>query len=260
MRRTNDILRNPGNEGKMDSCQKNLDRRQDKVIIEPLEPDYLEHRKRLKSRFIDSGLDALQDYEALELLLSFSILRKDVKPLAKKLLREFTSVKGVMDADVSALMQIQGITQHTAILIKLTKEFSAQYLKDQAREMIQISCTAELLNYCKMAFGGLQDERFCIISLNSQNRVIEMDTIQEGIVNQAVVYPRKVLECCLKRKASSIILAHNHPSGHVQPSEADIRLTKLLQDTAKVMDIAVHDHIIIGDNKVFSFREEGIIF
>jgi DNA repair protein RadC len=228
--------------------------------MEIREPDYLKHRERLKSKFIGSGLDALLDYEALELLLSFSILRRDVKPLAKDLLREFGSIKGVMDAELSALIRIKGITMHTAILIKLAKEIGALYLKDKAGEKIQISCTAELLNYCKMSFGGLKDERFCIISLNAQNRVIEMDTIQEGIVNQAIVYPRKVLECCLKRKASSIILVHNHPSGHVRPSEADIRLTKLIIDTAKVMDIAVHDHIIVGENAVFSFREEGIIF
>jgi DNA repair protein RadC len=222
--------------------------------------DYLSHRARLKSKFILSGLETLLDYEVLELLLSFSILRKDVKPLAKHLLREFGSIKGVMDAELSALVKIKGITMHTAILIKLTKEICALYLRDKAGEKIQISCTAELLNYCKMSFGGLKDERFCIISLNAQNRVIAMDTIQEGIVNQAIIYPRKVLECSLKRKASSIILVHNHPSGHVKPSEADLRLTRLIQETAKVMDIAVHDHIIIGENKVFSFREEGIIF
>ena len=224
------------------------------------EPDYLKHRERLKSKFLNSDLNALPDYEALELLLSFSILRKDVKPLAKELLREFDTLKGIMDADLAALTKIKGITQHTAIMIKLAKEIGARYLKDKAAEKVQISCTAELLAYCQMSFGGLKDERFCVISLNSQNRVIEMDTIQEGIVNQAVVYPRKVIECSLRRKASSLILVHNHPSGHVKPSEADIRLTKLIQETAKVMDIAVHDHIIIGDNQVFSFREEGLIF
>lgn len=237
-----------------------INRRQDDMTMGSHEPDYLKHRERLKSKFIDSGLDALHDYEALELLLSFSIPRKDVKPLAKDLLRAFNSIKGVMDAELSVLCRIKGISTHTAILIKLAKEIGVLYLRDKAGEKIQISCTAELLNYCKMSFGGLQDERFCIISLNAQNRVIEMDTIQEGIVNQAIVYPRKVLEYSLKRKASSIILVHNHPSGHVKPSEADIRLTKLIQDTAQVMDIAVHDHIIIGDNKVFSFREEGMIF
>ena len=82
---------------------------------------------------------------------------------------------------------------------------------------------------------------------------------RRGVVNQAVVYPRQVLESALKKKASAIILAHNHPSGHVRPSDADIRLTKTIQETAKVLDILVHDHIIVGENRFFSFREEGLM-
>jgi DNA repair protein RadC len=107
--------------------------------------------------------------------------------------------------------------------------------------------------------GGLKDERFCVIYLDAQNRLTDIETIQEGIVNQAVVYPRKVLENALKQKASAVILVHNHPSGHVKPSDADIRLTKTIQETAKILDIIVHDHVIIGENRFFSFREEGLI-
>lgn len=107
--------------------------------------------------------------------------------------------------------------------------------------------------------GGLKDEHFAVIYLNARNRIIAVETIQEGIVNQAVVYPRKVLEKALSRKASAIILVHNHPSGHVRPSDADIRLTRILQDAARVMDIALHDHLIVGENRFFSFREEGIL-
>ncbi len=98
-----------------------------------------------------------------------------------------------------------------------------------------------------------------MIFLDAQNRIIDDEPIQEGIVNQAVVYPRKVLEKALKRKASAIILLHNHPSGHIRPSDADIRLTRTIQETAKVLDILVHDHIIIGENRFFSFREEGMM-
>jgi len=87
----------------------------------------------------------------------------------------------------------------------------------------------------------------------------DIETIQEGIVNQAVVYPRKVLEKALKRKASAVILVHNHPSGHVKPSDADIRLTRTIQETAKILDIIVHDRVIIGENRFFSFREEGLM-
>ncbi|MDO8721421.1 MAG: DNA repair protein RadC [Syntrophales bacterium] len=222
-------------------------------------PDYIEHRKRLKKKFAVSGLAALHDYEIMELLLSYALSRKDVKPLAKLLLKQFGSIKGVMDAEATELKKIGGISDHTVILLKIVKDISSLYLMEKAAEKIQISCTAELLNYCKMALGGLKDERFCVIYLNTQNKVIGMETIQEGIVNQAVVYPRKVLENALKQKASAVILVHNHPSGHVKPSDADIRLTKMIQETARILDILVHDHIIIGENTVFSFREEGMI-
>jgi DNA repair protein RadC len=133
------------------------------------------------------------------------------------------------------------------------------YLKEKAREKPQITCTSELLDYCKTYMGGLKDERFCVIYLDAQNRLTDIETIQEGIVNQAVVYPRKVLENALKQKASAVILVHNHPSGNVKPSDADIRLTKTIRETARILDIIVHDHLIIGENRFFSFREEGLI-
>jgi DNA repair protein RadC len=107
--------------------------------------------------------------------------------------------------------------------------------------------------------GGLKDEKFSVIYLNAQNRIINIETIQEGIVNQAVVYPRKVLEKALKHKASAIILVHHHPSGKVSPSDADIKLTKAIQETAKVLEILVHDHIIVQENRFYSFRERGIL-
>jgi len=222
-------------------------------------PHYKDHRQRLKKKFAESGTDAFHDYEVLELLLSYAIPQKDVKPLAKDLLREFGTLKGVIDADMVRLEKINGISTHTAILIKLVKEMGTLYLKEKAREKPQITCTSELLNYCKTYMGGLKDEQFCVIYLDAQNRITEIEAIEEGIVNQAVVYPRKVLENALKQKASAIIMVHNHPSGHVKPSDADIRLTKTIQETAKVLDILVHDHVIIGENRFFSFREEGLI-
>jgi len=222
-------------------------------------PSYKYHRQRLKQKFSESGIDAFHDYEVLELLLSYAIPRKDVKPLAKELLQEFGSLKGIIDAEKNSIEKVKGISTHTAILIKLIKDFGTLYLKEKAKEKPQINCTSELLNYCKTYMGGLKDEQFCVIYLNAQNRITEIEAIEDGIVNQAVVYPRKVLENALKRKASAIILVHNHPSGHVKPSDADIRLTKTIQETARILDIIVHDHLIIGENRFFSFREEGLI-
>lgn len=220
---------------------------------------YLEHRQRLKKKYIDAGIDAFHDYESLELLLSYAIPRKDIKPLAKNLLTAFGSIKGVMDADITDLKQIRGIGLHTALLIKIVKDILKLYLKDRAKDSPQISSTSDLLNYLKIAMGGLKDEQFRVIYLDSQNKIIDIEILQEGIVNQAVVYPRKVVENALKQKASALILVHNHPSGFLKPSEADIRLTKIIKETAKMLDILIHDHIIIGENRFFSFREDGIL-
>ncbi len=222
-------------------------------------PHYRGHRSRLKEKFVHSGVESFHDYEVLELLLGYAIPQKDVKPLAKTLLNTFGGIKGVSDADIETLCTVSGISNHTAILIKLIKEISGLYLKDHAKGKTQISCTSELLNYCKTRMGGLKDEQFCVIYLDAQNQLIDMETIQEGIVNQAVVYPRQVLENALRQKASAIILVHNHPSGHVRPSDADIRLTRTIQEAARMLEILVHDHVIIGENRFFSFREEGIM-
>jgi DNA repair protein RadC len=229
------------------------------VSVSPDTPHYKDHRARLKKRFTDSGIGSFHDYEVLELLLSYAIPQKDVKPLAKDLLKKFGTLKGVMDAEQQELENITGMGTHSAILIRLVKELGALYLKDKAKEKPQITCTKELLDYCKTRMGGLKDEQFHVIYLDAQNKIIEIETIQEGIVNQAVVYPRKVLENALVQKASAIILVHNHPSGYVKPSDADIRLTRSIQETAKILDILVHDHVIIGENRFFSFREEGLM-
>ena len=217
------------------------------------------HRKRLLEKFTTAGIEALHDYEALELLLTYVIRRQDVKRQAKALLEKFGSVKGIMDAESDDLQTVPGIGDRSAILFKLIKEIASLYLKQKAMEKKQVSCTTELLDFCRTKMGGKKDEEFCVIYLDAQNQIIEFETVQKGIVNQAVVYPRQVLESALKKKATAIILAHNHPSGHVRPSDADIRLTKTIQETAKVLDILVHDHIIIGENRFFSFREEGLM-
>ncbi len=221
--------------------------------------DHKGHRERLRKKYRASGIDAFHDYEALELLLTYVMRNGDVKPTAKALLKAFDSIKGVIDADMADLEKVRGIGPSSAVALKLLKDLCALYLKQQAMEKPQITCTSELVNYCKAVLGGLKDEQFRVIYLNAQNRIIDDESIQEGIVNQAVVYPRKVLENALKQKASAIILLHNHPSGNVRPSDADIRLTRTIQETAKVLDILVHDHIIIGENRFFSFREEGIM-
>lgn len=218
------------------------------------------HRKRLRGRFTTSGLEGLLPYEVLELLLSFAIPRRDVKDRAKNLLEAFGSLKGVLDAEFTELCAVEGIGERSATLLKLCRDLSVLYLKQKAVEKQHISSTEELLAFCRMAMGSKKDEEFVVIFLDSQNKIIEVETIQKGIVNKAVVYPRQILERALARKAAAIILAHNHPSGNVRPSEADLTLTKTIQETARILDILVHDHIIVGEDRVFSFRQEGLLY
>jgi len=221
--------------------------------------DNREHRERLRQKFLTAGIAAFHEYEAVEFLLTCAIPRRDVKPQAKALLRKFGSLRAIVDAEIGDLERISGVGKKSAIVIKFIKEFAAFYLMQKAKEKPQIACTSELLDFVRMAMGGKKDEEFCVIYLDAQNQIIEFETVQQGIANQAVVYPRQVLEKALRKKASALILAHNHPSGHVRPSDADIRLTRTIQETARALDILIHDHIIIGENRFFSFREEGMM-
>lgn len=226
---------------------------------DPDRADNREHRKRLRQKFLTAGMAAFHEYEVVEFLLTCAIPRKDVKHQAKELLRKFGSLKGIVDAEIDDLANISGVGKESAIVIKFIRELATLYLEQKAKAKPQIACTSELFDFCRTAFGGKKDEEFCVIYLDAQNQIIEFETVQKGIANQAVVYPRQVLEKALRKKASALILAHNHPSGHVRPSDADIRLTKTIQETAKALDILIHDHIIIGENRFFSFREEGLM-
>jgi DNA repair protein RadC len=223
-------------------------------------PHYLGHRRRLKERLAGSGLSVFQDYEALELILTYALARKDVKPLAKDLLREFGSFRGLLDAPLSAIKKVPGVSDHTALLFRLIKEAADRYLREKMLEAKDvIASPGDLLNYCRSKMGGLKDEQFRMIYLNTRNRVIEEEVLQEGTVDQTAVYPRKVLERAIRFKATALILVHNHPSGSAQPSPEDRELTRNLVQAAGNLQIKVHDHLIIGRDSHFSFLENHIL-
>jgi DNA repair protein RadC len=222
-------------------------------------PHYLGHRKRIKERFLKTDIAALKDYEILELLLTFAIPQKDVKPLAKELLAQFQSFQGVLDAPFDDLIEQKGIGTHTAILLKLTRACSDFYLRQQLFKKSVISSPDDLLQYCMSAMAGLGEEQFRVIYLNAKNEVITDDVAQEGTVDQAAIYPRKIMERALRQKAVSLIFVHNHPSGNPLPSSHDKALTRKLIQAASALSVKVHDHVIIGRNGYFSFREEGLL-
>jgi DNA repair protein RadC len=225
----------------------------------PDRPHYHGHRQRLRTRFLTGGAGALQDYELLELLLTFAIPYSDVKPLAKRLIEHFGSFNQVFDASPQALMEFTGLREYSAVLIKLVKACSEHALKAEALKRQQIESLATLVDYCRTAMGGLPDEQFRVIFLNSQNEIIAEEIVQEGTVNQTVVYPRKVLELALKHKATGLILVHNHPSGNLTPSAADQELTRALVKASRALNLTVHDHLIIGRHGYFSLAEQNML-
>jgi DNA repair protein RadC len=222
-------------------------------------PSYKQHRKRIKERFRNQGLEPFSDYEALELMLTYAIAQKDLKPLAKALIKNFGTFQKVLEAPIEELTQINGMGEHAALLIKLFRSCSQYYLRQKIGKRDIISSPADLVNYCTSAMAHLHDEQFRIVYLNAKNEVLEDEMVQEGTIDQTAVYPRKIIERALQKKAAALILVHNHPSGNPEPSVQDRQLTTSIISAAATMDIRVHDHIIIGRSGYRSFREEGIL-
>lgn len=223
------------------------------------EPHYVGHKKRLKERFLKGGLESLNDYESIELILSLAILRKDVKPLAKKLLEKFGSFASVLDASPDELIKIKGMGQSAVSALKLVRESTVKYLQEKSRGRCVVSSPSALIDYCRAAMKGLKDEEFRVIFLNSKNEIIEDESLCKGTIDQTTVYPRKVIERALHHGAASMIFVHNHPSGHTDPSGADKELTRILMDAARSIQVKVHDHLIIGEKGHYSFAEEGCL-
>lgn len=214
------------------------------------------HRGRLREKFISAGLTGFHDYEAVELLLSYAIPRRDVKPLAKKLVAKFGGIRGIIDAGADELLATQGVGPHSAVLIGLVKELATAYLKEGVTRGKAVSSPADVVDFLALSLSGERIEKFMALFLNSKNEVIAIETLHEGTLDQTSVYPRKVLEEAFKHNARSVIFVHNHPSGDATPSSSDLKLTTQLENAAKTVDLLVHDHIVIGKEKHYSIKEK----
>lgn len=214
------------------------------------------HRERLRNRYLNAGIDSFQDYERLELLLMYAIPRRDVKPVAKKLLAEYKTLSGVMDAPLEQLEKVSGLGRNSAILCKLLKDLCTQYLKENMCETDVLTNPNRVINYSRAKLGCMEVEAMLVIYLNVKNMVISSE-IFHGTVDQASVYPRNLMQTALRHNASGIILVHNHPSGICRPSPADELLTLNIQEAGKMMGIKVIDHIIVSRSSYYSFVAEG---
>jgi DNA repair protein RadC len=217
------------------------------------------HRKRLREKFIKSGLAGFHDYEIVELLLTLGTPRKDCKEPAKEAIKRFKSLRGVLEAPLEELTQINGIGPHNAFGIKLAQEVARKFLKEKVIDKPVYKSAQELFDFLYHSMRDLKKEVFKVIYLNSQNQIIEVNDLFEGTINSSVISPREVMESAIKCNAVSLIFVHNHPSGNPEPSNSDKELTRDLVYAASIMQLKVFDHIIIGDNRYFSFAGEGLI-
>ncbi|UEM23569.1 DNA repair protein RadC [Skermanella mucosa] len=228
--------------------------------LEDAGPDHLGHRDRLRTRFLTAGADALQDYELLELLLFAALPRRDVKPLAKSLLRAFGGLWGVLNAPPEALRrQFPKLTDGTIAALTVVGAAALRMTRQEIMDKPVLSTWQRLLDYCQGTMANLPTEQFRLLFLDRKNVLIADEVQQRGTVDHTPVYPREVVKRALELGASAIILVHNHPSGDPTPSRADIEMTKEIARAAAALGMQIHDHLVIGKGKHSSFKAMGLL-
>jgi len=223
---------------------------------EKTKPHYLGHRERLRKRFRQAGAEGMHDYELLELLLTYAIPRKEVKPIAKNLIERFGSFSGVFDARLKELEGVHEVGPASAILIQLVKEIFCLYIAEGMKGKDLLTSPEAAVDFARVKLAGLPHEAFMVIYLNVKNEVIDYETVHEGTVDRAVIYPRRIIESALAHHAVGLLLVHNHPSGHTEASSADKNITRAIAEAARTVDIKILDHIIVGKDGYLSFVEE----
>jgi DNA repair protein RadC len=226
----------------------------------PPPPDEREgHRGRLRERFLRAGLAGFLDHEVIELLLTLGTPRRDCKDAARRAVREFKSLRGVLEADGRELCRIPGIGPHNVFGIRLVQEVARRFLKDRLIGRPYLRSSGEVFDYLTHALRDLRREHFKVFFLDAKNQILEEKTLFEGTVDSSAVYPREIMKDALRFDAAALVFAHNHPSGDPEPSRSDREITKELVFAAKVMGLKVLDHVVIGNNVYFSFADHGLI-
>ncbi|MCP5382200.1 MAG: DNA repair protein RadC [Kordiimonadaceae bacterium] len=217
------------------------------------------HRERLKARFRKGGVDALADYELLELLLMTAIPRRDVKPLAKDLIKHFGSYAEVISAPPERLVEISGVGENVITVLKLTEASAQKLTQGIVLDKPVLSNWQALINYCSAQMAYKKKEQFRVLFLDRQNRLICDEKMQEGTIDHTPVYPREIIKRALELGSTAIILVHNHPSGDPTPSREDIEMTRKIMEAGNQLGVLLHDHLIISKSGHNSFRTMDLI-
>jgi DNA repair protein RadC len=223
-------------------------------------PSYIaDHRTRLRTRFLEGGAAAMPDYELLELVLFRAIPRQDVKPLARLLLDTFGDFNRVITASPARLQMIKGAGPAVVLELKLVEAAAQRMVRARVMQKPLLSSWDALLDYCHTTMSHRETEQFRVLFLDRKNVLIADEEQAKGTVDHVPVYPREVVKRALELNASALILVHNHPSGDPTPSEADLSMTRQVQDACAALGLVLHDHLIIGKSRELSFRSSGYL-
>lgn len=217
------------------------------------------HRKRLKSKFINSGLDHFAEHEILELLLFFSIPQQDTNPLAHKLIKKYGCLKNVLDASFDSLISSDGVGEHSAVLLKLIPAVMQIYNMQATRTIKRIENQIVAMEYVSQLFKGINYEEFFVICLSAGGEVLGHTKLSTGDSTKVEVKLRSVTNYVLKNNGARIIIAHNHPHNNSSPSDSDILMTHKLFSSCVLNEIDIIDHIIYSASGCYSFAAQGIL-
>lgn len=212
------------------------------------------HRKRACDKLLNIGYEKLYDYEIVELMLFLIFKRKDVKPIAKELIKHFGTIDRILNASKSDLLKIDGIGESSFNAIKIINGVVLASLKSKILKKDHIECFDDVVNYCKLNMKNLISEELRVIFLNAINEVISDEVMQKGDVDSVDIYPRSIAKRCLEIGAKGIIIVHNHPSGDPTPSKNDVYTTRRISEALSIFNVNLQDHIIIGGDRFISFK------
>ncbi|HKR25244.1 MAG TPA: DNA repair protein RadC [Allosphingosinicella sp.] len=217
------------------------------------------HRARLRRRLFEGGPDALHDHELVEYLLGLAIPRRDTKPLAKKLLREFGGFGALLAADAATIARAGAVSEGAAAALKIAQAAALRLLEKEIRDRPVLGSWQALLDYLRADMAHLAVERVRVLFLNAKNVLIANEAMWEGSVDESAVYIREIVRRALDLHATALIVVHNHPSGDPSPSQQDIRLTRDLADACRHLKVSLHDHVIVAAGGHSSLRALGLI-
>jgi DNA repair protein RadC len=218
-----------------------------------------DHRARLRARLLTAGPDALADHEILEMILFLAILRQDTKPIAYRLMARFGSLANAIAAPMHDLLAVDGMGQSGAAALKMVHAAALRLVRAEVMGRPVLSHWPAVIDYLTAVLAREKIEQFRLLFLDNRNRLLADEAQARGTVNHTPVYPREVVKRALELNAVALILVHNHPSGDPSPSREDIAMTKQIADAAATVAISVHDHVIVGNGRWFSFRQEGLL-